>query len=103
MRELASSNAKLRAELLACRRRPRSSSSSGRVQLTAGEAATLAAGRTVWGPLAWMSSREGYRFFQAPTSTSLIRSGVQAVLQATDPCFGVAAGTAPVEGEDPCP
>jgi 2-keto-3-deoxy-L-rhamnonate aldolase RhmA len=65
--------------------------------------ATLAAGRTVGGPLAWMSSREGYRFFQAPTSTSLIRSGVQAVLQATDPCFGVAAGTAPVEGEDPCP
>jgi 2-keto-3-deoxy-L-rhamnonate aldolase RhmA len=65
--------------------------------------ATLAAGRTVGGPLAWMSSRQGYRFFQAPTTTSLIRSGVQAVLQAADPCFGVAAGTAPVEGEDPCP
>lgn len=48
VRELASSNAKLRAELLACRRRPRSSSSSGRVQLTAGEAATLAAGRHDW-------------------------------------------------------
>jgi len=28
--------------------------------------ATLAAGRTVGGPLAWMSKREGYRFFQAP-------------------------------------
>lgn len=64
---------------------------------------TLAAGRTVGGPLAWMSSREGYRFFQAPTTTSLIRSGVQAVLQAADSCFGVPAGTAPVEGEDPCP
>jgi len=65
--------------------------------------ATLAAGRTVGGPLAWLSSRQGYRFFQAPTTTSLIRSGVQAVLQGADPCFGVAAGTAPVEGEDPCP
>ena len=65
--------------------------------------ATLAAGRTVGGPLAWMSSRQGYRFFQAPTTTSLIRSGAQAVLQAADPCFGVPAGTAPVEGEDSCP
>ena len=65
--------------------------------------ATLAAGRTVGGPLAWMSGRQGYRFFQAPTTTSLIRSGVQAVLQAADPCFGVPAGTAPVEGEDYCP
>jgi 2-keto-3-deoxy-L-rhamnonate aldolase RhmA len=65
--------------------------------------ATLAAGRTVGGPIAWMSSRDGYRFFQAPTTTSLIRSGVHAVLEAADPCFGVPAGVAPVEGEDPCP
>ena len=65
--------------------------------------ATLGAGRTVGGPLAWMSTREGYRFFQAPSTTSLIRSGARAVLQAADPCFGVPAGVAPVEGEDTCP
>ena len=65
--------------------------------------ATLRAGRTVGGPLAWMSTRDGYGFFQAPTTTSLIRSGAQAVLQSADPCFGVASGEAPVQGEDPCP
>ena len=65
--------------------------------------ATLGAGRTVGGPLAWMSTREGYRFFQAPSTTSLIRSGARAVLQTADPCFGVPAGLAPVEGEDTCP
>ena len=65
--------------------------------------ATLGAGRTVGGPLAWMSTREGYRFFQAPSTTSLIRSGARAVLQAADPCFGAPAGLAPVEGEDTCP
>jgi 2-keto-3-deoxy-L-rhamnonate aldolase RhmA len=64
--------------------------------------ATTAAGRTVGGPLGWLSSREGYGFFQAPTATSLIRTGARAVLQAADPCFGVPAGVAPVEGEDPC-
>ena len=65
--------------------------------------ATLGAGRTVGGPLAWMSTREGYGFFQAPSTTSLIRSGAQAVLQAADPCIGVPSGEAPVQGEDPCP
>ena len=64
---------------------------------------TLEAGRTVGGPLAWMSTRDGYGFFQAPSTTSLIRSGAQAVLQSADPCFGVASGEAPVQGEDPCP
>ena len=71
--------------------------------VTAIEDATLAAGRTLGGPLAWLSSREGYGFFQAPTSTSLVRTGARAVLEAADPCFGVPAGEAPVEGEDPCP
>ncbi len=71
--------------------------------VTAVEEATLAAGRTLGGPLAWLSSREGYGFFQAPTSTSLVRTGARAVLEAADPCFGVPAGVAPVEGEDPCP
>ena len=65
--------------------------------------ATTRAGRTVGGPLAWKASREGYGFFQAPSTTSLIRSGAQAILQSADPCFGVASGEAPVEGEDPCP
>ena len=64
---------------------------------------TLEAGRTVGGPLAWMSTRDGYGFFQAPSTTSLVRSGAQAVLQSADPCFGVASGEAPVQGEDPCP
>ena len=61
------------------------------------------AGLTVGGPLAWMSTREGYGFFQAPTTTTLVRAGSQAVLQSANPCFGVASGQSPVEGEDPCP
>ncbi len=65
--------------------------------------ATLRAGRTVGGPLAWLSTREGYGFFQAPTTTSLVRTGARAVLEAADPCYGVPSGVAPVEGEDPCP
>lgn len=64
---------------------------------------TLAAGLTLGGPLAWLSSRDGYSLFQAPTATSLIRTGARAVLEASDPCYGVPAGVAPVEGEDPCP
>lgn len=64
--------------------------------------ATLGAGLTLGGPLAWMSSREGYGFFQGPSATSLVRTGARIVLQEADPCFGVPAGVAPVEGEDPC-
>jgi 2-keto-3-deoxy-L-rhamnonate aldolase RhmA len=64
---------------------------------------TLAAGRTVGGPLAWMTTRDEYAFFQAPTTTSLVRSGAQAVLENANPCFGVPSGVAPVQGEDPCP
>jgi 4-hydroxy-2-oxoheptanedioate aldolase len=67
------------------------------------EEETLAAGRTLGGPLAWMSTRDGYGFFQGPSATSLIRTGGQIVLERADPCFGVPAGVAPVEGEDPCP
>ena len=72
-------------------------------QVTTVKDATLRAGRTVGGPLAWMSTRDGYGFFQAPSTTSLVRSGAQAVLRSSDPCFGVASGEAPVQGEDPCP
>jgi len=64
---------------------------------------TLGAGLTLGGPLSWLSTREGYSFFQAPSATSLIRSGARAVIQQADPCFGVPAGVSPVPGEDPCP
>ena len=64
--------------------------------------ATLEAGRTLGGPLAWMSTREEFGFFQAPTTTSLVRSGARVVLQAANPCFDIPAGVAPVEGADPC-
>lgn len=64
--------------------------------------ATLKAGRALGGPLAWMTTREEYGFFQAPTTTSLVRSGASVVLKAANPCFDVPAGVAPVEGADPC-
>lgn len=65
--------------------------------------ATLAAGRTVGGPLAWMTSREGYGFFQGPSAQALIRTGTRVTLEDADPCRFLPSGTAPVPGEDPCP
>ena len=65
--------------------------------------ATAAAGRAVGGPLAWMSSREGYSFFQGPGVTALIRSGARVTLEDVDPCRFLPSGVAPVPGEDPCP
>jgi 2-keto-3-deoxy-L-rhamnonate aldolase RhmA len=65
--------------------------------------ATLAAGHALGGPLAWMSSREGYSFFQGPGATSLVRSGARVTLEQVDPCRFLPSGTAPVPGEDPCP
>lgn len=70
--------------------------------VTAIKNTTLSAGRTLGGPLAWMSTRDEFGFFQAPTTTSLVRSGARVVLQAANPCFDVPAGVAPVEGADPC-
>jgi 2-keto-3-deoxy-L-rhamnonate aldolase RhmA len=64
--------------------------------------ATLEAGLALGGPLAWMSTRPEYNFFQAPTAVGLVRSGASVVLKAANPCFGVPAGVAPVEGADPC-
>ena len=64
---------------------------------------TEKAGKYIGGPSAWMSSREGYNFFQGPGTSSLIRTGVRVTLGADDPCRFVASGTAPVQGEDPCP
>jgi 2-keto-3-deoxy-L-rhamnonate aldolase RhmA len=65
--------------------------------------ATLNAGLGLGGPLAWMNTRPEYNFFQAPTTTTLVRAGAEVVLRSADPCFGVPSGVAPVEGEDPCP
>jgi len=65
--------------------------------------ATLGAGLALGGPLAWMTTRPEYNFFQAPSTTSLVASGSRGVLEAADPCYGVPSGVSPVEGEDPCP
>jgi len=64
--------------------------------------ATLAAGKYVAGPLAWMSTRDGYSFFQGPGAGALIRTGARATLEDADPCRYLPPGTAPVPGEDPC-
>jgi len=65
--------------------------------------ATTAAGRAVGGPLAWMSTRDGYQFFQGPSATALVRTGGRVTLEEVDPCRFLPPGTAPVPGEDPCP
>ena len=64
--------------------------------------ATLGANRYVGGPLAWATSRAGYRFFQGPSTGALIRTGASIVLENADPCKDLPAGVAPIEGEDPC-
>jgi 2-keto-3-deoxy-L-rhamnonate aldolase RhmA len=64
--------------------------------------ATLAAGKVVAGPLAWMATREGYSFFQGPGAGALIRTGARVTLEEVDPCRFLPPGTAPVPGEDPC-
>ncbi len=65
--------------------------------------ATLGEGRALGGPLAWLTTREGYSFFQGPGATNLVRAGAQVVLENADPCRNLPSGVAPVEGEDPCP
>lgn len=62
-----------------------------------------AAGLVVGGPLGWMETREGYRFFQGPSAGALIRTGTRVSLESADPCRFLPSGTAPVPGEDPCP
>jgi 2-keto-3-deoxy-L-rhamnonate aldolase RhmA len=64
---------------------------------------TLAAGRKVGGPLAWLESREGYSFFQGPSAGALIRAGTRVSLESADPCRFLPSGATPVAGEDPCP
>lgn len=51
------------------------------------------------GPLAWKGTREGYRFFQGPGETSLIRTGVEVSLKgAVAP--GEKKGVAQIEGSE---
>ena len=64
---------------------------------------TESAGKFLGGPSAWMSGREGYQFFQAPSTSSLIRIGARITLEAADPCRFLPSGATPVEGENPCP
>lgn len=64
---------------------------------------TLAAGRWVGGPLGWLTSREGYSFFQGPSAQALIRTGGRVMLEDADPCRFLPSGSAPVPGEAPCP
>ena len=65
--------------------------------------ATNSAGKYLGGPSAWMTSREGYNFFQAPGANALIRAGARVMLENADPCRFLPSGAAPVQGEDPCP
>ena len=61
------------------------------------------AGKFLGGPSAWMSEREGYQFFQAPSTSSLIRIGARITLETADPCRFLPSGATPVDGENPCP
>lgn len=61
--------------------------------------ATLAAGKIPAGPSAWKDTREGYRFFQGPPDTSLIRSGVRLTLEGSADT-GQPRGVAPIEGQE---
>jgi 2-keto-3-deoxy-L-rhamnonate aldolase RhmA len=64
---------------------------------------TEQAGKYVGGPFAWMSSREGYQFFQGAGTSAVIRTGARVLLEESDPCRFLPAGATPVQGEDPCP
>lgn len=64
---------------------------------------TERAGKYLGGPSGWMTSREGYHLFQAPSTGSLIRIGARVTLEQVDPCRFLPSGATPVEGENPCP
>ena len=55
---------------------------------------TLGSGKALGGPSAWRD-REGFLFFQAPSTTTFIRNGVQAMLAAAP------EGVAAIEGTEP--
>jgi 4-hydroxy-2-oxoheptanedioate aldolase len=65
------------------------------------KAATLKAGKKLAGPLAWKSSRagQGYVFFQAPSETSLIRTGAKVELTGAA-MSEQKKGVAPIEGAE---
>jgi 2-keto-3-deoxy-L-rhamnonate aldolase RhmA len=59
----------------------------------------LKAGKSLAGPLAWKSTRQGYTFFQGPGESALIRSGARVELGGA-PVSGVKRGVAPTEGAE---
>jgi 2-keto-3-deoxy-L-rhamnonate aldolase RhmA len=63
------------------------------------KAATLKHGKILAGPLAW-KDRPGYKFFQGPGETSLIRSGATLALKGAVP-EGGRRGVAAIEGTEP--
>ena len=60
---------------------------------------TLKAGKVLAGPVAWKGTREGYRFFQAPSETTLLKAGAKAMLGSGDAAEGK-KGVAPTEGAE---
>ncbi|HYZ85566.1 MAG TPA: hypothetical protein VE621_14240, partial [Bryobacteraceae bacterium] len=58
------------------------------------------AGKKLGGPLAWKSSRQGYAFFQGPSETTLLRSGVKLAL-GDSPMSESKRGVAALEGSEP--
>jgi 2-keto-3-deoxy-L-rhamnonate aldolase RhmA len=58
----------------------------------------LKAGKYLAGPLAW-KDRPGYKFFQGPGETSILRSGAKVVLGGS-PMEGERRGVAPIEGTE---
>lgn len=70
--------------------------------VTAIEDGARGADRVLGGPLAWMSTRADYRFFQGPGTTTLIRRGASVVLETVTPCRELPVGVAAIEGEKRC-
>jgi 4-hydroxy-2-oxoheptanedioate aldolase len=62
--------------------------------------ATLGAGKVLAGPSAWKGTRDGYRFFQGPPVSALIRSGAKLELEGKADT-GAPRGVAPIEGAEP--
>jgi 2-keto-3-deoxy-L-rhamnonate aldolase RhmA len=60
---------------------------------------TLQAGKVLAGPLAWKATRDGYRFFQGPSETNLLKAGAQAILGGT-PTGQEKKGVAATEGSE---
>jgi 2-keto-3-deoxy-L-rhamnonate aldolase RhmA len=59
---------------------------------------TTKAGLKVGGPLAWKDTRQGYRFFQGPGETALLRAGARGALGGQPATPGQPRGVAPIEG-----